>query len=253
MRALSAAAVLFAASLALHCAAASAARDAEAFLRLAPAIERIARLHAQSGQAVMAQRSRRALADATRDFDSTLRAAQGAASGAEARENYALLALLWHDYRDWLQRPPSRETARRLRDRTEELAWVASKGVRLVNDAAPGRVSASALRASQAAAASQRIGKAYLWRRWDIRDDGLDRELRESRESLPRALETIARTPGVPPDIITHVESAQTQWRFLSDASAQLDAAPTNARALEFACKAADHIFESMQRLMGEL
>jgi hypothetical protein len=250
MRALSAAAVLFFACLAVHGAPAVDARGADAFVRLVPGIERIARLHAQSGQGVMAQRSRRALAEATRDFDAALRAALAAASGAEARENYTLLAMLWQDYREWMQRPPSRETARRLRERTEEVAFVASKGVRLVNDASPGRVSASALRASQAAAASQRIAKTYLWRRWDIRDEGLDRELRDSRESLPRALETMAKTPGLAAELLTHVESAQTQWRFLSDASAQLDAAPANARALEFACKAADHILEAMGRVM---
>jgi hypothetical protein len=217
---------------------------------LGPAVERLARLHAQSGQGVMAQRSRRALADATRDFDATLRSAMASAPGAEAGENYVLLTMLWHDYREWLQRPPSRETARKLRERTEEIAWIAAKGIRLVNDASPGNVKAVALRASQAAAASQRIAKAYLWRRWDIRDDGIDRELRESRESLPRALEAIASSPGLAADALTQVESAQTQWRFLSDAASQLDTAPANARALEFACKAADHIFEAMERVI---
>ena len=251
MRALSAAAAVFVvASLAVHAAPPAEPRRADAFLRLAPAVERIARLHAQSGQGVMAPRSRRALADAIRDFDATLRAALAAASGVEARENYILLTMLWQDYREWAQRPPSRETARKLRERTEEVAWIAAKGVRLVNESARGTVGASALRASQAALASQRIAKAYLWRRWEIRDDGLDRELRESRESLPRALEAIAQTPALAAETLAHVESAQTQWRFLSDAAAQLDATPGNARSLEFACKAADHILEAMERVM---
>ncbi len=251
MRALSAAAaVLLVASLAVHAAPAAQARRADAFPRLAPAVERIARLHAQSGQGVLVPRSRRALADAIRDFDAMLRAAPATAPGVEARENYVLLAMLWHDYREWAQRPPSRETARKLRERTEEVAWIASKGVRLANESARGTVGASALRASQAALASQRIAKAYLWRRWDIRDEGIDRELRDSRESLPRSLEAIASTPGLPAEALAHVESAQTQWRFLSDAAAQLDAAPANARALEFACKAADHILEAMERVM---
>jgi hypothetical protein len=158
--------------------------------------------------------------------------------------------MVWQDYREWAQRPPSRETARKLRDRTEEVAWVAAKGVRLLNDSARGTVAASAVRASQAALASQRIAKAYLWRRLDIRDAGLDRELRESRESLPRALEALAQTPGLAVETIAHIDSAQTQWRFLSDAAAQLDAAPANPRALEFACKAADYILEAMERVM---
>jgi hypothetical protein len=250
MRFLSAAFVL-AASLAAGAAPAPDVHRADAFLRLGPTVERIARLHAEVGHAIMAQRSRRALAEAIRDFDASLRATIAATPGAEARENYVLLAMLWQDYRDWAQRPPSRETARKLRDRTEEVAWVAAKGVRLVNESGRGAVNASALRASQVALASQRIAKAYLWRRWDIRDEGLDRELRESRESLPRALETMAQAPGLSAESITHVESAQTQWRFLSDAAAQLDAAPANAKALEFACKAADHILEAMEHVIA--
>ncbi len=239
--------VVFAAAAAAH---AAETRGAHAYLRLAPAVERIARLHAQSGQDVMGARSRRALAEAVRDFDASLRAALAAAPGPEARENYVLLAMLWQDYREWVHRAPSRETARKLRERTEEMAWVASKGVRLVSETSRASVASVALRASQAAAASQRIAKAYLWRRWDIRDDTLDRELREARENLPRALEAIAAAPDLDPDLAAHVESAQTQWRFLSDAAAQLDHSPADKRALEFACKAADYIYDAMSRLI---
>jgi len=251
MRALTAAGtLLFVASLAVHGATAPEARRADAFLRLGPGIERIARLHAQSGQGVMAQRSRRALAEAIGDFDKTLRAALAAVSEPEPRENYVLLSMLWQDYREWAQRPPSRETGRKLRERTQEVAWVAAKGLRLTHDPARGGTTGTAVRASQAAIAAQRIAKVYLWRRWDIRDDTLDRELREAREGLPRALDALAKTPGLAEDTLAHVESAQTQWRFLSDAAAQLDAAGTNTRALEFACKAADHILEAMERVI---
>jgi hypothetical protein len=224
-------------------------RPADPFLRLPAAIERIARLHAQAGQGVMAQRSRRELAEALRDFDATLKAARVAAPGVEAKDNYVLLAMLWHDYREWVQRPPTRETGRKLRERTEEVAWIASKGVRLVSESSRASANATAVRAAQAATASQRVAKAYLWRRWDIRDERLDRELREARENLPRALEAIAATAGLTPEQQSEVESAQGQWRFLADAAAQLDASTANARALEFACKAADHIHESLQKL----
>jgi len=243
MRALSAAAAI------LLVAFAGAAHAAESSLRLVPLVERIARLHAQAGQGVMAQRSRKALGEAIREFDGALRAALAAAPGPEARENYVLLAMLWQDYRDWAQRPPTRETGRKLRDRTEEVAHVAAKGVRLSADSARASVAATALRASQAAADSQRIAKVYLWRRWDIRDTGLDRELRESRENLPRALEAIAATPGLADEEVAQVQAAQTQWRFLADAATQLEKSNADARALEFACKAGDHILEALKKL----
>lgn len=243
MRALSAAAAI------LLVAFAGMADAAETSLRLVPLTERIARLHAQVGQGVMAQRSRKALGEAIREFDVALRAALAASPGPEARENYVLLSMLWQDYRDWVQRPPTRETARRLRDRTEEVAHVAAKGVKLSGESTRGATAATALRASQAAAASQRIAKVFLWRRWDIRDEGLDRELREARENLPRALEAIGATPGLPAEEIAQIQAAETQWRFLADAAAQLEKSNADARALEFACKAGDHILEALQKL----
>jgi len=251
MRALSAAAV-FAVALAAATAHAAEVQRANAALRLAPTIERIARLHAQAGQGVMAERSRRALADAVRDFSAALRATLAAAQGPEVRDNYVLLSMLWQDYRDWVARPPTRETARKLRDRTEEVSWVATKGVRLMTDSSRNALSATALRASQVALFSQRVAKAHLWRRWDVRDEGLERELREARENLPRALDSLAATPDLAPEVLAHVESAQTQWRFLSDAAQQLDSSPGNARALEHACKAADFILEAMEKVMRE-
>jgi hypothetical protein len=201
MRALSAAAV-FAVALAAATAQAAEIQRGNAALRLAPTIERIARLHAQAGQGVMAERSRRALAEAIRDFSATLRAALASAQGPEVRDNYMLLAMQWQDYRDWAQRPPTRETARKLRDRTEEVSWVATRGVRLMTDASRNALAGSALRASQVALFSQRVAKAHLWRRWDIRDEGLERELRDARENVPRALESLAAMPELPPEIL---------------------------------------------------
>ena len=243
MRALSAAAAF------LFVALAASAHAAEAPLRLVPLVERVARLHAQVGQGVMAQRSRKALGEAVREFDGVLRATLAATTGAEARENYMLLSLLWRDYREWALRPPTRETGRKLRERTEEVAYIAAKAVKLAGDSPGTAVGAMALRASHAATSAHRIAKAYLWRRWDIRDETLDRELRDARENLPRALDAIAATAGLTDEDRGQVDSAQGQWRFLADSAAQLDKAPANARALEFACKAADHIEESLQKL----
>ena len=243
MRALSAAAAI------VLVAFAGLSHASEASLRLVPLVERMARLHAQVGQGVMGQRSRKALGDTIREFDGALRASLAAAQGPEARDNYVLLAMLWQDYREWLQRAPTRETARKLRERTEEVEHVAARGMKLDPDAPRAGAWATAMRASQAVAASHRIAKVYLWRRWEIRDERLDRELRESRENLPRALEAIAATPGLAEEQLAQVQAAQTQWRFLADATAQLEKSGADARALEFACKAGDHIQESLQKL----
>src|SRR5688500_8175481 len=97
---------------------------------LAVLAERVGKLHAQVGQGMLAERARRALAEAMRRFDASIRDAALNASNPESRENYALLALLWQEYRPLLARPATRESARRLAERTEELAWLAMKAAR---------------------------------------------------------------------------------------------------------------------------
>ena len=217
-------------------------------IRLVTLAERIAKLHAQVGQGVLAERSRRALAEALRDFDASLKDVAARAPTVEARDNYALLALLWKDYREWAARAPTRENARKLRPRTEEVVWIAEKGARLLQESARGATSAAAARAASGATLAQRIAKAYLWMRWDMRDDSLSRELGEARENLRRTLDTL-RGAGGSAEIAAELQSAESQLGFMNDAARALEGREPTARAIEFIAKTGDHIYESMERL----
>jgi hypothetical protein len=220
-----------------------------AAMRLPALAERIAKLHAQIGQGVLAQRSRRALSEALRDFDASLRSVVASAPAGEARENYVLLGLLWREFRDWAQRAPTRENARRLRERTEEVAWVAAKGARLIHEHSRAAASGAAVRAAQGAMLSQRIPKLYLWRRWDIRDEALASELREAEENLPRAVESLRAAPENTPEIDAELQVVENQLGFMADASRALASGQAGPRQIEFIAKTGDHILESMQRL----
>jgi hypothetical protein len=220
-----------------------------AAMRLATLAERIAKLHAQVGQGILPERSRKALQEAMLDFDATLRNVARRASAAEARDNYALLALLWQDYREWATRTPSRESARKLRPRTEEVVWLASKGAKLLQAEAHSSASASAVRAEGAAMLAQRIAKLYLWSRWDIHDEALARELRESEDNLRRALDFLRAAPGNAPAVADELQAVDIQLRFMEDAAHALKARDTTARHIEFIAKTGDHIQESMERL----
>jgi hypothetical protein len=226
------------------------AQLSSAAMRMPALAERIAKLHAQIGQGILAQRSRRALAETLRDFDVTLRSVAANAPTAEARENYLLLGLLWPEYRDWAQRPATRENARKLRERTEEVVWVASKGARMIHEHSRAGASGAAVRAAQGAMLSQRIPKLYLWRRWDIRDEALSRELREAEENLPRAVESLRNAPENTPEIDAELQVTENQLRFMADASRELQGAQAGPRHIEFIAKTGDHIHESMQRLV---
>jgi hypothetical protein len=218
-------------------------------LHLVTLAERIAKLHAQIGQGILVERSRRALGQAIRDFEATLRGVAAHAPTAESRENYALLALQWHDYRDWAQRTPTRESARKLRPRTEEVVWVAGKGARMLQEHGRGTANASALRAAAAAALAQRIAKLHLWARWDIGDDTLAQELRASEENLRRALAALRTGAGKTPEIEAELQAADIQLGFMADAARDVRRGGASARGIEFIAKTGDHIFESMERV----
>lgn len=223
-----------------------------AAVRLVALAERLAKLHAQVGQGVLAARSRRELAQAQRDFDAGLRAVTAQASSAEARDNYLLLAALWREHRDWLARAPTRESAREMRARTEEVVWVAQKGARLLQADSRALVHAGAFRAAQVELLCQRLAKVYLWRRWGMHDERLEKERRDADENLGRLLAALHEARGNTPEIEAELQSADTQLRFLRESALELDSGRSAQSPIEFVAKAADHIRQAMERA-GEL
>jgi hypothetical protein len=222
---------------------------ASSALRLATLAERIAKLHAQLGQGVLVERSRRALPEAIRDFDASLKLAAARAPTPEIRDNYVLLALLWREYRDWALKAPTRENARKLRERAEEVVWIASKGAKMLQEHSRASQSAWALRAAGAAVLSQRIPKLYLWRRWDMRDAALAKELREAEENLRRSLDALHGAPDNTPEIEAELLGAENQLRFMADAAKQFEGAAAAKRHIEFIAKTGDHILDAMERM----
>lgn len=219
-------------------------------MRLEALTERIAKLHAQLGQGVLADRSRRALPEAIRDFEATLRAATARASTPEIRDNYVLLRLLWQDYRAWALKPPSRDNAKRLAERAEEVAWIAAKGARLIHE--PGRRGTGrlALDAAHAATLSQRVARMHLLRRWGMRDEALASALAASSSELRATIEKLRGAPHNTPEIDAELQVAEGQMGFLLRAAQEIEGGRGSVRQMEFIAKAGDHILESMERVV---
>lgn len=222
---------------------------AGAAVRLATLAERVAKLDAQIGQGILVERSRRGMAEAFRDFDAGHRALASAAASPELREQLRLLALLWQDYRAWAARPPTRDNARRLGERTEEVVWVAMKAARFLHGAPRAASGLLAFKASQACTLSQRISRLHLWRRWGIRDESLLNELRLSEAQLHATLESLRAVSTNTPEITAELLVAENQAAFLAQASKQLERGKDAARHLEYVAKSGDHILESMERV----
>ena len=219
-------------------------------MRLEALTERIAKLHAQVGQGVLAERSKRALPETVREFDGALREAKARATGPEIRDNYLLLGLLWTEYRSWALKPATRDNAKKLAERSEEVAWVAAKGARLVYGSGRKGTGLLAIEAAHAATLSQRLARLYLLRRWDVKPESAERAAPAVEADLQRTLEKLRAAPVNTPEIETELQAAQGQLGFLLEAGRQLDARRSDMRTLEFAAKSADHLLESMERVV---
>jgi len=222
---------------------ASASIDA---IHLEMLVQRIAKLDTQVKQGVMVPRSRRALDAAMREFDEALREAHAEAPAGELRETYALLTLLWMQFRSW--HSGGGDVVQKLRERTDEMAWIASKAARLVQESARATSNAQAVRAGNAAVLAQRVAKIHLWMLRDLRDETLARDLRDSDENLHRLIQALREAPAPSPVVEAEIANAQSQARFMDDAVRELGTPASRARAVEFIAKTGDNITESMER-----
>jgi hypothetical protein len=213
-------------------------------MRLAALVERTAKLHAQAAHGVMAERSRRGIGEALRDFDLLLSAA-GRAAEAETRDSYLLLGLLWDEYRVHALKPATRESVRRLADRTDEMAHVASK----VAAAAQPALGPIAAKAARACVLSQRVPRLLLMRRWDPRNDDLAGEAAAAAAELSATLEDLLAAAQNVPDLAAEVQVARTQHGFLAAAAAEIQREGGGAKALENLAKTGDNILEAMRRV----
>lgn len=220
---------------------------ASAAMRIGTLTERIAKLQAQLGLGILADRSRRAMPEALRELDASIRTA-ARAPGAEIHENYVLLGILTKEYRQWALRPPTRDNAKKLAERAEEIVWVASKTARLAEERMRTPTGTLALHAQQAAMLAQRVPRLHLLRRWGVRDEALARELASSSEELRRNLDLLGAAARNTPEIAAEVQVSQSQYLFLAQAAREIAAGASSARQIEFIAKTGDHILESMER-----
>jgi len=219
---------------------ASVEAQALAALRVATLTERIAKLQAQAAQGVLAERARRALSQTVRRFDAAVQALGRPAPPTELHENVAVLVLIAKEYRVWALKSATRDNARGLAERADEVAWVAAKAARLY---APGEPSAAA-RAEEAAALAQRAARLAFLRHWQPGGSAGD-ELTRVIARLHEAIDALHAAPATP-ETDAELQVADNQAEFLFTA---LDAAGSEARALETAAKAADNMQEYMERL----
>ncbi|HYE94562.1 MAG TPA: hypothetical protein VEA38_26240 [Terriglobales bacterium] len=202
--------------------------------RLSVLAERIGKLHAQAASGTLPERGNRAIAEAVARFDRELAQVRPHAA-PEAGEQLLLLKLLWSECRPWFVRAAGRETARRVVERVEELAWVAGRAARAVPES-PG------VAALQGAALAQRLARLHLLRRGGP-EEAL--ELAAAEERMKGLVARLRPAAAAHPQAVAELELAENQLQFLLLAAASRD----EPRRLSIIARSADHVTESLLRL----
>jgi hypothetical protein len=168
----------------------------------------------------------------------------GLAADAESRDEFVLLRLLWKELRAWTRKAPTREHARQVSDRAEEVAWVASKAARLLKT--EGTSQREGLAAMQAATAAQRVGRMLLLKRIVAPDARRDADLMDATAKLGSMLSLLAGSPHTL-ELEDDLRMAGAQYEFLL--GAMRDGSDGGAAATaELVAKTTDHITDSMER-----
>ena len=222
---------------------AAPARTPVQAMRLAALAERIAKLFFQVAQGVLADRSRRGLAEALREFDVLLRAVSAPPLREEAREGYLLLRLLWEEYRGWAAKPATRDNARKVAERADEVAWVAARTAPRLGPARP-----LALQAAGAGMLAQRLARLHLMRRWDTRDAALARRIDQAAQELRRGVAHLAREAQADAAVVAELQVAENQLAFLEQAVQDVAQGGGRGAAYEVIAKAGDHLLEALER-----
>ncbi len=224
---------------------------AVAALRAASCTERILKLQAQIGQRILPARARRALRQAIRQLDASVRAVGVPSGPAPLHEGGAILAILAREYRAWALKPATRDNAMGLGERAEELEWEANRVASLLMPSAGGRRRSTPAIASEAAAFAQRVARLLLWRRWGLGGDAVAGQLALARAGLRADFEALSARAGGSPEADDELQLARDQAEFLLASARRLEDGSAGPRELEFAAKAGDNIGESMDRLVA--
>ena len=210
--------------------------------------ERMTKMHAQVGREILMQRSRRALSDAATAFERGLKEANAAASAHEPRENYRLLRVLWDEFRAAAAHAPTPEGARKLAERTEEVAWIAGKGARMLHEQARSRAGELVMAAGSARAAGQRLGKLHMLRGWALAPDAGARDVKLAEGEVFLALAHLRSARETGEEIATELAMAENQLVLLRQSVERLDKGKDRALQLEHIAKGSDVIAETMDQ-----
>lgn len=180
--------------------------------------QRIVKAYCQVGLQVTPDVSRAQLAEAIKRFDQQLGELTKQAPNAAAHRSLVRVKTLWTPFRRIASGPISRDGARVLFERDDELLLAAHELVLVLQDAA-GTPQARLVNISgRQRMLSQRLAKFYMLRAWGIDSSTIREQFDTASHEFAGALATLRSAPENTPAIERELQAVSLQWDWFSSA-----------------------------------
>ncbi len=180
--------------------------------------QRIVKAYCQVGLEVTPEVSRAQLAGAVRRFDRQLAALAANAPNAQARGAVTRVSRLWRGFRQTASGPVSRDGARVLASRGEDVLQ-ASQALVLLLERDAGTPEAKLVNtAGRQRMLSQRLAKLYMLRAWVIDAPSIDQDIEAAGTEFSSALASLRAAPENTAAIRRELDAVALQWEWFRSA-----------------------------------
>jgi hypothetical protein len=131
------------------------------------------------------------------------------------------------------------------------VVWIAQKGAQLLQEHVKSERNELIATAGDARTLTQRLAKLYLFRASGIKNAVIEGDLKAAERDYRAAIEKLMKSPRNTAAIKHELALAESQWVFLKDGIARLNANRAGAMELEHVNKACDNIAEVMERAVA--
>jgi hypothetical protein len=182
--------------------------------------QRVVKAYCQVGLGFTPEVSRAQLDGAVRRFDRQLADLARELPNAEARQAHASLRQQWREFRRLATGPVSRDGARRLAIRSEEVLRRADQLVTVLQDVSGTPQARLVNLSGRQRMLSQRLAKLYMLRAYGVDSPSLRDELETARSEFEVALTTLRAAPQNTTAIDMELDAVALQWEWFKNALA---------------------------------
>lgn len=178
--------------------------------------QRMVKCYTMIGIEVQKETAEGQLHDAIALFDQQLRELKAYAPSTTIRDSLAKVETLWHPFKEVLQLPVNRDSARILLDTNDELLRASNKVVLQLQDLSGSSVGRIVNISGRQRMLSQRLAKFYMLRAWQFDNAEVRSEMERARLEFKGALAELQSAKENSPAVREQLKEAAKQWELFN-------------------------------------